>query len=245
MHNQYPSNYDQEEQNEQLLRNAELGVILSDVYNTAVNLDPRLADIEIVPMSPNEQRVAAVKPVWARDNESGRHQVHVRLENLDGILAKYEKTMQEIPVAVELFAEQLGIKPDQVTPQLLYIHSFAHEMGHVTELLEDGFDKEEHDRRRREEYLALPIGNTATSALIDPNSNIRKQIDANPVAVFAHLGVSDMDELIEKQARAYRNMTSERIADDFARDVFLVNPQLRDQMTRDTVEPYRNYPQAA
>lgn len=232
------------ERNEELLGKTELGVILAPAYREAVNLDPRLGDIDIQTIdNPDEVRHGFARPSWA--SESGKHEIHVRLEDLDGTLAHYQKAIDEAPDAIAIIAERMGIDVDRVTPQMMYVQSILHEMGHLTEHMDYEDNPEEFRRRNKAEKAALPIGNTTVSKLIAIDSPIRQQVEQHWDEVSQRTGAGSIDELISMQSIAYRSMTSEAHADNFAADVFLANPQLYDQLSQQSVEPYRNYPVAA
>ena len=234
---QYDANYEK-------LRNSELGVIMAEAYQAATELDPRLEDIGVVSITdPDEKRIAFARPKWAA--ESGKHEIHVRLEDLDEALAIYEEAMNKAPDGKRVIAERLGVDPKDVTPQLLFVHSTLHEMGHLTEYMDFEDNPGDLKTRQRAEKMALPIGGATASQLIDPDSKVRKAVDAQWPQVQSSLQVGSMDELITMQAVAYRGMTSETIAGNFATDVFAMEPVMMDQLMRPTVEPYRNYPVAA
>jgi len=241
-----PAELSQEEQNEALLGQSELGVILTDAYRTAVNLDPRLADIKISPISdPQDHRYGYATPKWAVSNESGQHEIHVRLDDLDGTLAYYAKAMQDLPAGVDMIASRLGVEPQKVTPQLLYVQSILHEMGHLTEYMDNEGDPAALQHRVKAERAALPIGNVTAGALITPGTKAYEFVEASWDEIQAGLGVASRDDLVARQAREYRTMTSETIADGFATNVFVSNPQMYDQLMQPTVDAYRNFPMAA
>ena len=232
----------QGDQNEALLRNSELGVLLHDAYLTATNIDPRLDDVVIVPNDSDDSRIAFAR--HKENTESGNYEVHLRLNDLDKSLALQENLLNNVQGSRELFAGILDIEPDQVTPQLLHVFSILHELGHITEYMDNEGNEVELQQRMRREKAALPIGNTATSKLMDPSSPAHQAVVENWGQISAQHGVSTMGDLIEKQHGAYRGMTSEHTADMFAVDVFATNTQLVDQLNAD-VETYRDYAIAA
>ena len=180
------------DKNYELLRNSEVGVILAEAYEEAARLDPRLAAIEIKDITdPDEKRYGHATPSWA--SETGKHQIHVRLSDLDGTLAHYQGAMDQAPVAIELIAKRMGIEPSQVTPQLMFTQSILHEMGHITEYMDYEDHPDELRERNRREKLSLPIGNTTVGKLIQVDSPIRQQVEANWGQVQAQTGAESME----------------------------------------------------
>ena len=213
-----------EEQNQELLRNSELGVFMERAYMDAVRLDPRLADIKVVAIDEESTPVAAASPSWA--SESGNHEIHVRLNNLDEALSKHQEILDTVPGSRELFAEKMGLKPEEVTPAALHVFSTLHEMGHLTEYMDHEADPDSLRQRARREKAALPIGNASVSAIMTPGSAARELVDNNWAEISDKYGVDTIDQLLELQHAAHRGMTSERIADEFAADVFALDPEL-------------------
>lgn len=244
--NKVPVGIEQEDNdpNYEILRNSEVGVILAEAYVCAVNLDPRLEGIGIVPITDeDEKRHGYATPKWA--SESGNHEIHVRLDNLDETLDYYAKAMDASPDTMRIIAENMGIDVSMLTPQMMYVQSILHEMGHITEFMDYEDNPEELRNRTRQEKLALPLGNVTVGKLINEDSPVRQNVLENWDEVQTRTGAQSMDELITMTAVAYRGMTSETIADNFASDVFAVNPHMYDQLAQPTVDPYRNYPVAA
>lgn len=234
----------QHDLNESLLENSELGVILADAYRAATDLDPRLEDMKIVPIEdPAETRHGFARP--AQLSESSKHEVHVRLNDLDTVLAYYEKAMEDYPFSINIIADRLGVAKEEVTPQLLYVQSILHEMGHVTEFMDFEGRMDELKDRNKKERLALPLGYNSLTKLMDPTSELRQRVDEHWDELAREHNVSDIHGLAEIQGVAYRNLTSERVADNFATDVFDVNPQLYGQLMLGDVDAYRDFGMAA
>lgn len=231
-------------QNFELLEKAEMGVILRDAYKTALNLEPRLEKVEIVPFEDESNRVAFARPSW--NPESGGHnQVHVRLTDLDGALQRTAKVLEDIPGARKLFGDLIGVDPKEVTPQLIHVFSIVHELGHTIEYMDNKADPTKLIERNKKEKEGLPIGRATVSQLLDTSSFARKYVEDNWHKVIQVVDVSSIEELVEKQHGAYRQTTSERKADEFGLDVFATNPQLVDQMVYGDLESYRHFQPAA
>jgi hypothetical protein len=229
----------QQERNQELLRNSELGVFLERAYIDAINLDPRLANIEILQKNESDVGIAHAVPSWS--SETGKHQISVELDNLDETLNKHQETLDRIPGARELFSSVMGIKPDEITPIALHVFSILHEMGHITEFMDNENDPDALRLRQRREKVALPIGNATVSALMTLGTPARELVEGRWPEVKNKYGIETMDELLKLQHDSHRNMTSEKIADGFASDVFAVNPELVDVLLNpDVTDDYRD-----
>jgi hypothetical protein len=222
---------DQQIQNEALLGQSEMGTLLLEGYHTALQLDPRLAEMKIVPIEGETHRVAFASPKWAKKNESGKHEVHIRLDNLDKTFEHIGSLMESIPSAYTIMSERSGLRPEQATPRVMYVHALFHEMGHVSrQYFDNESDPAAYQRKLKKDKVALPIGNATTSAIVTLGTPTRDFVDANWDQVQEQLGVETLDDLVHLQAVAYRNMPSEAEADSFAGDVFRANPALMDEL---------------
>jgi hypothetical protein len=245
-----PPEADLHNKNLETLRSAELGVLLTDAYNGAVELDQRMSDIAVVPIDdPNEKRFAWATSKESTNNTTGQYEVHIRLDNLDDILAMYSEAIYKAPDSVAIIADSLNITPDQVTPQLMYVQSILHEMGHLTEHMDHEKQQatsneklETPKERRKREMAALPIGNVTVGQLIDPESKASRFVADRWEDISSHFGIASNDDLIALQGIAYRNLTSEQIADNFAADVFDMHPTLKQQLIYGNLDDYRNIP---
>ncbi|HUC89953.1 MAG TPA: hypothetical protein VMR45_04070 [Patescibacteria group bacterium] len=216
------------DKNLQTLQCAEMSAILLDAYNTAITVDPRLKEVEIVPIPADNPRFAFATPAWA--SPTGKHQVNLHLEGLTAVLDTYRTTVDRVPGARKLFAAVMGVEESAITPMQLYIHSIVHELGHIPEYIEYEQNPEQLRLRKRTEKEAMPAGRAAVSHLLDPSSAARQALDAIFPSIASKLGIQTFDQLIELQHRAYRNLTSEKRADDFAARCLAANPALRDRL---------------
>ncbi len=205
--------------NQAALSRSELGPVLLDAYNMAVAADPRLAEVEIIAIPDDNQRIAFARPAWK--SASGRHQINIRLGNTDSALKLHKDAVDRIPGARQFFANAMGIDEANLTPVLLYLHSTLHELGHTLEYMDYEEQPEQLLVRRLAEKHAMPAGNVGALKLLN---------DPQRLSALAHeLGVSP-DQLVSMQFRAYRNLTSEKRADDFAGRVIKANPAFRDSL---------------
>lgn len=226
--------------NMDILRQGEYGHALREVYKTAVTLDPRLEDVEFVPLPEESPSVARACPAWL--SESGKHQVHINLANVEDTLGKLTETIDAIPGARELFADQISVEPDQLTSEVLLLHAFSHELGHIREYIDYEDDPKALDRRMKTEKEALPIGQATVSTMMKEGSSANEYVKSKWTLISDHLGINTLGELYEMQHVSYRNMTSEKLADDFAAQVLTLNPVLVDQLTGPNRAEYRDLP---
>ena len=233
-------NYTQDDINQELLRNSELGYFLEQAYVEAVQLDPRLGEVVIKNIEEEDNNhVAYAKPGWS--TESGNMEMHIRLNDLDEVLARHQEILDTVPGSRELFSEIMGLKPEEVTPAALHIFSMLHEMGHITEYFDFESNPDNLSQRNKKEKAVLPIGNASVGRLIKDDSS-RKLVLDNWSSISKQLKISSYDELLKLQHIAYRNMTSEKIADKFAEDVFATNPDIVNSLTHAaTIQEYRDY----
>lgn len=234
----------QADQNEALLGRAEMGVVLREVYQSAVNLDPRLEDVKIVPVEPGSGSIASARP--AHRSESGQHEVHFQLDDMDSVLAKHQKHLDTVPGLREIMAEKMMTTPEKLTAESLLVFSLAHEFGHVVLNMDHENDPEALTRTIKEEKAAMPLGNVSTGRLLDTSTSEHADLVNNLEAYQTQLGATSFEEVIELQHFAYRNTTSEHAADLFAADLFATNPTLADRMMAPgAIDRFRDYPVAA
>lgn len=217
------------QQNIELLRQAEYGHIMAEVYETAIGLDPRLAGVEFMPTAEGETSPAAAVPAWA--SESGRHEVHINLDDMDSTLGKIMKVVEMVPGAHELFADQAGIEPRELTSEVLLAHVVGHELGHIREFMDYEDNPEALAARRKAEYAALPIKNVGVTKLMQAGSVANNRLREDWPRISSELDVTRLSELYGKQHTAYRDMTSEKVADSFAMEVLAARHDLVDQLS--------------
>ena len=228
-----------DDKNREVLLSSDLSYLLTDAYNRALALEPRLANVEIVPLPEDSVSVAVAVPAWK--SASGRHEVHLRLGDSDAILRKYSEVIESVPGARRLFADSLGLEEKDLTPQLLYVQSALHELGHTVEYMQYEQQPEELRARVKKEKSMMPLGSVAVSRLLDPSSPARQTVDAHFDELAHTHEIDSLDELIEKQHAAYRQTTSEHFADSFAADVIALSPSLRDNLISSDIQPFKNY----
>lgn len=221
---------DQQIQNEAILGQSEMGSLLVEGYQTALRLDPRLAEIKVVPIVGETHQAGFARANWEPSNQSGKHEIHIRTGDLGKVLGRNSELMRKIPSTYGLIAQRLGITLDQATPRLMYANGIFHEMGHARQYFDHENDPVAYKSMKKREKLALPLGNITASAVITPGTPARNFVDANWDRLHERLGTKTLEELVHLQAVAYRNMTAEAGADKFASEVFRANPALFDEL---------------
>ncbi len=234
----------QADNNEAILGQAEMGVVLQEVYQTAVNLDPRLEDVKIVAVEPGTGPIAFARP--AHRSESGQHEVHFQLDDIDNVLTEYQNLLESVPGLKEIMADKMMTTPENMTAESLFAFSLAHEFGHVVLNMDHEDDPEALTRQIKQDKEAMPLGNVATSRLLDTASPEHADLVNNLDTHQTRLGVSSFQEVIALQHFAYRNTTAEHAADSFAADLFATNPTLADRMIAPgAIDRYRDFSAAA
>lgn len=223
--------------NHELLRGAELGILLDEAYSRAIAVDARVSDIQIVPVPEDSNRVAFATPSW--ESPSGKHQVHIRLGGLAPILDRYTAKVDSTPGARKLFAQMLGVPPSDLTPQLLYVQSFLHEFGHPLEYMRYELRPNDLLARQQREKAAMPVGVVSISTLVAMTPSERQNMETQLHTTAQRPGIHTFDQLVQAQHEAYRNMTSERRADEFAADVLARNPALLHSLINPNIDAYR------
>jgi hypothetical protein len=216
------------QQNIELLKQAEYGEIMAEVYQTAIELDPGLVDVKFVPLTEDHGSPAEAMPAWA--SESGRHEVGINLDDMDSTLGKITKVIEMVPGAHDLFAGQVGVEPRNLTPEVLLAHVVGHELGHIREFMDYEDNPEALAARRKAEKGALPVKNKAVTELMRAGSAANNRLREDWPAISSGFGVTTLAELYGIQHTAYRNMTSERVADSFAVEIFALRRDLVDQL---------------
>ena len=234
--NQTSLESEQKAKNLEVLRNSEMGEVLEKAYLGAVELDSRLTDIIIVPLEEDDNRDAVARPSWNKNNESGKHQIMINLNNVTESLGKFEKRMKDIPVNTAKIAQTLGLDPSEVTPELFYVQAMLHEMGHTLEFMdyqEEGKTPEDHKHDRDIERKKLPLERPVTTLEKNRGTIINHWGDLSAQASDKyskhkqqHVSIGTFDDLVGATADVYRDTKFEHSADKFAAEVLAKQPEI-------------------
>jgi hypothetical protein len=221
----------QYERNEGFLSNFELGGVLLDGYDAAREADPRLDEVEISPITDPEQiSLGLAVAKWAVSVESGMHKIRLRLDNPMTAFDLCRQHVQRDPTTYHVIGERLGVAFNRLTPQLLSVFVELHELGHISQYFDHEENPEALASAIREERSMLPYVYAPPSYIADKKSPVRRNIEAHWGSIRSRLGVSTVEQLVEIQAIAYRNMPTEANADHFAIEVLSDNPTFMDML---------------
>lgn len=166
----------------------------------------------------------------------------ISFEFTDANLETIEELMHHRKKSVEMVARNLGIKVEAVTPRLLKVFIFLHEIGHVYDYLtnflkplqESGSENPKttatarRQERNRQDFASLPIPNGAPSGLAiwtaipDIFWDAVKRYMPSEV-IPPELARMTPAELVALQEEAYKSTQEERTADTFAADFIKKN----------------------
>ena len=227
---------EQKAKNLEILRNSEMGETLEKAYLAAVEADGRLADIVVVPMEAGDHRDAAARAAWTEGNQSGKHEIIINLHDIPASLAKFQERIDQIPINTEKIAQTLGIDPGEVTPQLMYVQSMIHEMGHTLEYMdyqEAGKTPEDHRHDQQTERKRLPLERSVTALekhkdyVLEHWGEASKQAsDKYSAHKHTEVSINNFDELTSATADVYRDTKFEHAADKFAAEVLAKQPEI-------------------
>lgn len=188
----------------------EVGELLIPYYEYALRLVPGLATARI-----NNGSLPGARQSFA----DGRHSIDIPLE------ATSQNRLRDMITSGGLahIAETLGMQPEELAqrPDLLYIHAGIHELGHIVQYQQYASDPEAFEQQRQREIAALPIPgwnhiNLLKDALADENSELSVWVRGNWEMLQKRYEIQSVEELINVQSIAKRNMFHERFADEFA-----------------------------
>jgi hypothetical protein len=219
-------------QNEALLSQFELGGIVLDAFDAAIQVDPRLQDMLILPLDdgPESTSMGMAVPKWSTRAQRYRHEIHIPLGEPEATFDFIAEQMKRVPKTFDILSARLGIQRKHYTPKVAFGFVALHEMGHVSQYFDYGEDPASLLDAMHEERSALPFTYAPPSALATERSSARQALEANWDTMRKRQYVSTIDEFIEKQAVAYRNMPSEANADYFAAEVLTDNPDLMEML---------------
>jgi hypothetical protein len=235
----------QEERNRDMLRGSEIGSIMERAYDDAIAVDPRLRDVAVraIPADSVRPPIFAL-PRWAPDNQTGRHEVHIRLEDLPGTLDFLQKTFLSVQKNREILAADLRLPPEELTPSVVFLQGVLHEFGHGREYLqyeELGKSPDDHRRDVVQELDKLPVRHAKVGQLLTEGDSVRQQVldnwkSASAMAAVNYsryrrqpVSIRTMDDLVNATADVYRHSRFEAAADKFAAGILVGDPVLLEQ----------------
>lgn len=203
----------------------EVGQHMIPAYLAALQTDPRLSGVMLVPYRTTDVPELANTPGMASPphvSVTGRAEVWL---NVDG-WQQYAKFLTGRRGAVEAITRKLGMQADDMDARTFATFASLHELGHAREYFDEDFNPEESDKTHREELETLPVAGLSPSILIT-------WIKRHPIKARRHirgnrerlkgLGIQSVPELIAAQESAYRQLPSEDRADQFAAQIMLTS----------------------
>lgn len=203
----------------------EIGQFFSTIYSAALAHNASLSSVRILPdaMADEMGRQASSKGggsarYWT-GNPDGRYSVTVQAT--EGF-AFFERQMAERPETIIRSANALGVSPDAIDVRTYAGFIFAHELGHVDDFMKNAPTPDVQRPRRTNDMLSLPVPNIWPSRLPDfVNSAEGYQYIRDNLAYYTSQGINSVPDLLTAQERAYANMPTEAIPDQFAATVLL------------------------
>jgi hypothetical protein len=200
-----------------LLRShGEIGKVYADAYVHAVELEPELEtvvfdiDTSDIDIKNGASPGSAIHPERTVDGKP-----HVRLNVARG-LELYKDAFIYVRPSVEEIAKSLGKTIDEMTPEILASQVVSHELGHIVDYIKNAPTLKIAKERRREDMDSLPAPGFKGSLL---RSETGQEYYAKRADYYAQKGIMSHAELVEAQQRAYRQVRTERFADEFANKV--------------------------
>jgi len=170
----------------------------------------QFANIKVTVDAPENDPKLKGSPGRIRLDTEGNHTIILSSQIDEG------DWMSERPEIEELVRTAFNLPPAPIH-QVISAFVFAHELGHVGHVNEQG--KEEWLRNRRQEMTSLPVPNVTPGRML--RNIMIGEIDladywADKQEYYEGMGIMSPSDLLEAQRRAYRNLPTESYADNFA-----------------------------
>ncbi len=210
---------------------------IANLLRLALEQHPRLSGVEIQLISPEQEP----------DTGGLFHAVQIDKDHQVPTISIVTKDNQHLEqlfknrrTSVEAVATLLGIKPEDMTPDLLRSFIIAHELGHASDyftnyVTEDAQDKASAGENWFIDYdlnlIVLPVSGLDPAKLrsrLARYSSLENFIGAYPQvrAYIEEKGITSLEGLQQAQERAYKESTFEQYADTFATDFLKKNAQV-------------------
>lgn len=212
---------------------------MNEVLALMLKQQPYLAHVEVSMVSPEKEPNTGgyFHRVWINE-ETCKPSIFIVKKDLEHLhnLLKTRKTSNN------RVARLLGIKPEEMTPDLIRMFIIAHELGHAADYVKSyeqnpeyqGGEKDQAAEAWDEHYeanlLMMPVRGydpvdlreelkkyTTLDGFLDQFPEVKRNIDLG--------AVKTLDDLIQAQEEAYRSSVYESYADDFAAKFLRRNAQ--------------------
>lgn len=193
---------------------------LASVYKAAVAYDPRLSDVNIVPVTENENNENQ-KPFFARkpwNTESGKGEVHILVGDSKKIGQLALNTINENPEFEELIRRLLYVRNDQgISIQEARALVFLHELGHVSDFYDHAADPRAYEESLRVSKGSLPLGYVSSAKIkevYNSDTEFRELVEKN---------FGTLDNAMAQYRKLRHSLPSEKKADEFASKILQRN----------------------
>lgn len=187
----------------------EVGQFLAPVCEAAIEESPGLQNAQIIPSNSKMHLFASMSPGMF-DQGQGNGVVIISTVSWK----PYQNLLDKRKSTVDVIADRLGIAPHIMTPKLLSAFSFAHELGHADDYINN---KDDWHKNRVDEMMSLPVPARAPGDLslhLKLPTGFKEWLEEK--SYWQEQGINTRKELVEYQELAYRNLPTEVAADNFA-----------------------------
>jgi len=197
-----------------LERSGEVGQFLKNFYVAALNEEPILEKVVIVPSRADKRlKNAGGRAIPPDVSKSGQAELHIVTS---GGWKPYKQIMASRKATATMTAEKLGIEPAQLDEKLFAAFVFVHELGHVVDWSQQfGYNRNNRRNTRLSEMAMLPIPHWLPSEVLKSKREATKYLSRHKDHL-ATKGIHSYEELAQAQDLAYHSMPTENRPDIFA-----------------------------
>ncbi len=202
---------------------SELGKLFSLGYSHALLEHPELSNLDVEVSNSDKH------PVLRKTGGFARHQSQTEIKRPlvvigDKGVEHYRELMGKRKISTDMCAEILGIPRERLTPEVLAVFIFLHELGHGYDYLVNMPKAEDYKSKRDADMASLPVPgwNPALLAQGFEDGSLDKWYEENKEVIEKN-GYKSKSELLEVQERAYHELETERFPDNFAATIIKKN----------------------
>lgn len=204
-----------------------LGHTAAEAYALATEYYPELAGVNVVL---NSDLHGLARAAHQSDFEDGQPRIILNPLFFDS--KQFQKIFERDSTVIDICADELGIEPVSVTPELAAKIIFLHELGHTHDFLHNWQDNDRRIAQYQAELASLPVPSWSIGPLIralKPGGKLEEWYAENRDALARRgLGNNEL-ELVQAQRRAYRQLPGEAYADNFAFSLIRKERMQRDE----------------
>lgn len=198
-----------------------IGSELAAAYAAALETHPDIRATEIRFSDPTRSPVLKGTGGYAvhqGSSENGRPVVVIHGEQTRELYANLRETRE---TSSALSAEKMGVTPRELSPELLAVFIFLHELGHTYDFLKNVPTLELKKSVRAAELNRLPVPGVnpvKLAELLEPGGALDWNVHSH---AFRANGFPTKEKLLKAQEKAYHSIRSEDVPDRFAAEVAL------------------------